>query len=331
MGNELILTNPAYDRIGDLMGFVKEMGRAIALSKMFGCDSEAQGQVMALECVSRRMPPMTVAERYHLIHGKLSLKAEAMLADFRAKMGGDYRIIERSDKRAAIELTLGGQQLTGEFSWEDAQREPFIYKFGKDQKEDDIVQLINSGQASKLKIKSSYATPRSRMQMLWARVVSDTVRAMAPEVTAGSYTPEEIEDFCDLPVAPSTGNGYATSGVRDELIAKLSAKAVSQAVQETSSALDPHATAATNNSPCSDAQIEAIKSLIREIAQLDPGITPKIQAKLKQAGLSKLVDLTQSEADGLKRSLQIKNLDAFFAASLAGHAKFRQPEESPKN
>lgn len=31
--------------------------------------------------------------------------------------------------------------------------------------------------------------------MLWARITSDGVRAMAPEIVAGVYVPEEIEDF----------------------------------------------------------------------------------------------------------------------------------------
>ncbi len=190
-GRELM--NPAYDRIANIGEFIKQMGRSIALSKMFGCETEAQGEVMALECISRRMPPMMIAERYHLIKGKLSLKAEAMLADFRSRVGGDYRIIERSSERAAIELTLRGERLLGELLWSEVQQEPFVYSG----KEDEIVDALAAGKREKLRLKPKYATPRSRMQMLWARVVSDTVRAMAPEVTAGRYTPEEVGDFGD--------------------------------------------------------------------------------------------------------------------------------------
>ena len=43
--------------------------------------------------------------------------------------------------------------------------------------------------------KDNWATPRSRMQMLWARVVSDGVRTMAPEICSGIYTPEETADI----------------------------------------------------------------------------------------------------------------------------------------
>jgi len=35
--------------------------------------------------------------------------------------------------------------------------------------------------------------------MLWARAVSDGVRALCPEVNTGTYTPEEIADFEELP------------------------------------------------------------------------------------------------------------------------------------
>jgi hypothetical protein len=35
--------------------------------------------------------------------------------------------------------------------------------------------------------------------MLWARLVSDTVRALDPGVNSGAYTPEELQDFNEQP------------------------------------------------------------------------------------------------------------------------------------
>jgi hypothetical protein len=48
-----------------------------------------------------------------------------------------------------------------------------------------------------VRIKDNYATPRARMQMLWARTVSDGVRSICPGATRRRYTPTEIADFTD--------------------------------------------------------------------------------------------------------------------------------------
>lgn len=191
-----------YDRISNVPSFIDQLGEQIYRSTMFGCESPSQGKVMAMECIAKRLPPLSLAERYHLIKGKLSMKADAMLADFRRR-GGKSKIVERSPERAAIKLALDGESQQFEITWEQAAREPFVYEG----KEADTVTRLTAGQADKLKLKAKYATPRSRSQMLWARVVSDAVRAMAPEVVAGLYTPEELAD-----VAESRGEVVAADG-----------------------------------------------------------------------------------------------------------------------
>ena len=179
-----------YDRFQNPGQFIAEMGKAICLSGMFGVENASQGQVMALECASRHMPPMSLAERYNCIKGKLSMKTDAMLADFHA-LGGRHVIQSRTPEEAVVLLSINGQLQRFSLSWTEAQQEPFIY-VGK---EEPIARKLQTGKTDGLTIKPKYATPRARMQMLWARVVSDGVRAMAPEVVAGHYTPEEIGDF----------------------------------------------------------------------------------------------------------------------------------------
>ena len=44
-------------------------------------------------------------------------------------------------------------------------------------------------------LKDNWSTPRRRMQMMWARAVSDGVRTVCPLATRGHYTPEEAVDF----------------------------------------------------------------------------------------------------------------------------------------
>lgn len=184
-----------YDSISNPIESMKTLGYSIAHSKMFGCETEQQGEIMALECMARRCPPMQLAQRFHLIKGKLSMKTEAMLSDFVERCGGKCAIVERSADRSAIVLTVDGETEQFSLSWDQAKEEPFVYEG----KESVVVELLATG-SDKLKLKPKYATPRSRMQMLWARVVSDGIRCMKPQVTSGIYTPEEVSDFDDVNV-----------------------------------------------------------------------------------------------------------------------------------
>lgn len=410
MSNGELIEVGAYDRIADPLAFIKQMGRSIALSKMFGIDTEAQGEILALEVLARRCPILKLAERYHFIFGRLSMKAEAMLADFRAKLGGDYDIIEQSSEAAEISLSLNGKKRNFRLTWEEAQKEPFAYE----PKEKDVLAAWAANK--KVALKAKYQTPRARMQMLWARTVSHGVRTMAPEVTSGAYTPEEIEDFDELQPA-TNGNGakgsrskpaaqqttvesvtvtlaatttepvatvptttaaptpaaeveYCTGkqaaritellgvlqpsvddieamkkrrGINawrqltvagaDDLIAKLQ-QAVDQrkppatAMAEAATVSPSPATSVRNNDPATEPQVARIRQLGSEIEQSQPGFTARLAAKLRESGLVKLVDLTVSEADSLIQQLTIKNLDAFFAASLEGHAKFRPTKQA---
>ena len=176
-----------YQRMENPLAAVKEIGSAIAKSQMFGCESESQGQVFALHCLATGRDPLSIVESYHLMHGKLTLKSEDMLARV-VDAGGKYEIVEHSPEAAEIRITYQGRTMHERFSWEDAKLEPFVYQ-GKPK---DIMPHLLAGQFDKLTISTNYATPRRRMQHLWARVVSDAVRVIAPNVLRGKYTPEEM-------------------------------------------------------------------------------------------------------------------------------------------
>lgn len=173
-----------YSRIADPLAFVEEFGTAVAQSRMFGCANEAQGKVLAMACLAEHENPITIARRYHIIENNLSMKADAMLAELRVR-GGKHKVITRTADEACVEITYDGQVYQERFTWEDAQREPYVW--AKDGKT----------------LKKNWATPRARRQMLWARVISEAVRTVAPEIVAGTYTPEEAVDFTEEPVAAS--------------------------------------------------------------------------------------------------------------------------------
>ncbi len=181
--NQLVAYDP-YKKIANVDAFVRATGRDIARSRLFGCESEEQGNVLALECYATRTPPLSLAKRFDLIGGRLSMKADAMLADFVAD-GGQYDIVEYSTEACEIIFRYANHALPLRITWEAAQKEN--WPFGKADK---------SGNRA---LKTGWSTPIGRQDMLWARVISRGVRRVAPHIVAGRYTPDELADFVETP------------------------------------------------------------------------------------------------------------------------------------
>jgi hypothetical protein len=198
MGSELSTVSAAdmYAFIRTPETAIQTLGKSMALSNLFGCANVQQGEMLAWECIARRMPPFRLKQKYHLFFNQLTQRADDMLAEFHG-LGGRSRIVERTPDKVAVLLTYGADSQTFALAWSDCLNEPFIYQTTKDCKESDVLDAIDAGKHSKLKLKAKYRSPRSRMQMLWARVISDGIRAMAPEVNNGAYTPEEIDGSDD--------------------------------------------------------------------------------------------------------------------------------------
>lgn len=157
---------------------VVKMGEIIARTSMLGAKNPADGFIIASTCLQEGMSFKSFGATYHLIEGKLSMRADAMLARFK-QSGGKYAIKQRDADGAILDMTSSdGTTYTSKCIWEEIKGEPFV--LDKDRK-----------------VKKNYASPRSRMQMLWARAVSDGVRVLAPEVLDGCYTPEEVGDVSD--------------------------------------------------------------------------------------------------------------------------------------
>lgn len=168
------------------------LGTVLSQSQLFGANNPAEGLAIVAMCHQKRISWMDFMQNFHMIKGRVSKKTDAILADFH-RIGGSHEIIERSDTKAEAKFIIGKNKYASKITWEDCQNEPFIYEG----KESDVVAQIEAGNKDKLRMKPKYRTPRARMQMLWARCVSDGVRAVAPECVQGIYTPEEVEDFTD--------------------------------------------------------------------------------------------------------------------------------------
>ncbi len=259
-----------YQEVKDPLAFAMQFGAELAKSKMFGCENESQGRVLALACLCDKQSPTTVAKRNNIIGGKLSLKYDAMLSDF-IDLGGDHKVISRTAELAEIELTLGDRTFRESLSWEDAKAEPFVY--AKDGKT----------------LKKNWATPRARRQMLWARVVSEAVRVLAPQINAGLYTPEEAIDLVDEPTTV-----VESEPVDTEQLMREAAEAVDDKPVDAEFDVKPHMS--------SPEQVAEISSQLERLKASKETIE-KIKAKRKVAAWT---ELTHQQAAELITALAMK-------------------------
>jgi len=147
---------------------VERMAVAVAKSGLFGVNTPDQALALMLVAQSEGRHPASAAKEYHIIKGRPSLKADAMLARFQ-QAGGSVKWEERTDaKVSALFSHPQGGELLVTWTIEDGKR----------------AGLANGDNWKKY--------PR---QMLSARVISEGVRAVYPSVVSGLYTPEEVQDF----------------------------------------------------------------------------------------------------------------------------------------
>jgi len=144
------------------------MAQAIASSKLFGITTPEQALSLMLVAQAEGLHPATAARDYHIVQGRPTLKADAMLARYLSS-GGKVEWHEHTDQKVAATFShpAGGSL---KIEW-------------------DFARAKTAGLGSKdMWIKY----PR---QMLRARVISEGVRATNPAVAVGIYTPEEVTDF----------------------------------------------------------------------------------------------------------------------------------------
>lgn len=150
--------------IGDL----EKMANVVAASKLFGVTSPDQALALMLVAQAEGLHPATAARDYHVINGRPSLKADAMLARYLVS-GGTVEWHEHTDAKVSATFTHPqGGRLTIE--WDDAR----VKQAGLDAQP----------------MHKKY--PR---QMKRARVISEGIRATNPAVAVGLYTPEEVQDM----------------------------------------------------------------------------------------------------------------------------------------
>lgn len=162
------------------MAEMKEMANAVCKSGLFAMQTPEAALTLMMICQSEGLHPMQALKRYHIIKGRPSMRADAMLAEFQ-RQGGSVEWLERTDTicKAIFSHQQGGKV--------------------------DVTWTIEMAKAANLiVIKDSRGEPgmwlKFPRQMLTARTISEGVRTVLPGVVAGIYTPEEINDFADAEV-----------------------------------------------------------------------------------------------------------------------------------
>ena len=188
------MTSTALVPVSDL----EKMATAVAASKLFGITTPDQALALMLVAQAEGLHPATAARDYHIIQGRPTLKADAMLARYLAS-GGKVEWHEHTDTR--VEATFSHPQGGSlKIHWDMAR-------------------------AKQAELKSPMWTKYPR-QMLRARVISEGVRATNPAVAVGVYTPEEAQDMAaDKPVVttkPAKGRTEKDMGNAEIVVEKPS-------------------------------------------------------------------------------------------------------------
>lgn len=164
--------NEIYAKIENPMTAIAELGNMFHKSGIMGVATPGDGAVVALTCMCEGITPLEFAKTYHIINGRPSMRADMMHAKFRGA-GGKVTWINMGDDGKAAEATF-------EFDGQSAQIKYTI---------EDAKNVVGD----KLD-KPDSNWKKDRGAMLRARLITKAIRILAPELIAGVYTPEELED-----------------------------------------------------------------------------------------------------------------------------------------
>jgi len=150
------------------MADIQKMAQVAADSKMFGFKNQAEAMAIMLLCQAEGMHPAIAMRDYHVINGRPSMKADAMLARFQLAGGKvHWPRMDDAEVTGVFSHPAGGEAT---ITWND--------------------ETIKRAELSRNPMHQKY--PR---QMKRARCISEGIRAVYPACVAGVYTPEEVQDF----------------------------------------------------------------------------------------------------------------------------------------
>lgn len=208
-----------YNKITDPIQAIEKMGEMIWASGMFGCVKPEQGMVLAMQCLAEGKAPLELAKTYHIIEGKLTMRADAMLGRY-LTTGGKVKWLVRSDTEVRAIWSKDGN---------DVEIASTLEEF----KNNGIALSAKGG------LKDNWR--KFPKQMLTARNVSEAVRLLAPQIISGIYTPEEVSDFSSQDKPLPKPVEYQRVETKPEVVVDP-AQAVIARLDEVLAKYEPHAT-----------------------------------------------------------------------------------------
>lgn len=192
-----------YSKVQDPIVFVEKM--AEAYGAMVGSQSKQASMAVAMQCLCEGITPMEFQAKYHLIMGKPSKKAIAMLDDFANIHGGTYEIktttplectiiFKNKEGREYTETFTRRDMLLSRWPWEKSPGWKSCVaevrdRLAKGQPEDGVWALMST------KFKDNWGTELDWTTMLMNRRISTSLTYVCPAAKGGYYTPEEIQDI----------------------------------------------------------------------------------------------------------------------------------------
>ena len=266
------------DKITDPLAWCKEMSGAA--ERFCGAKSSEEGEAINLICLLEGITYLDFIRRYHLVRGKPTMRYDAMLTHFR-RLGGRYRIVERTSENAAIEWVFEGNTYLWSYSWEDAQQSRWPWKDAEDHSKG---------------LKDNWSTPTDRKNMLFARLVSDSLRVICPEVAEGIYTPEETADY----VVEAKTSQAGPSAM--DLVKQASQQSAPQQADDVQDAEFTPAVAE------SEPQVEATSDANATVADDPGGITQSQKQRIVE--LFKLCQIPKDEQDAILERRGVTSLNS---------------------
>lgn len=153
------------------IGDIQEMANAMSKSKFFGFKTPEEAAALMLVAQADGLHPAKAATHYHIIQGKPSLSADAMLARFQSA-GGRVQW-----------QTYGDEAVVGTFTHPAGGSVTIRW---------DLERAKKAGVGNLQKFPAA---------MMRARCISEGVRTVFPGVIVGMYTPEEVAQFAPAEVA----------------------------------------------------------------------------------------------------------------------------------
>jgi len=155
---------------------IQLMAEKIAKSGLFpDINTSEKAFTLMMLCQAEGLHPVMALRRYNIIQNRPAMKADTMLAEFNNR-GGKVEWLQYSDTVVEAKfIHPNGSHITVKWDIEMAKK-------------------IKQGARALITKDNWQNYPR---QMLRARVISEGIRTIMPEVCAGIYTPEEVQDFTE--------------------------------------------------------------------------------------------------------------------------------------